>query len=128
MIEYAERTHKHISYLAAIQATDQFLGTGSCWLLVEAMSHRLKKGADHTGGLPRRPCFAHFPLRLFKRPNNPSMGGALPSRGLTDVLVEWSDGVVVLCAARHMLTESRRAARVKDTPRGLTCVIEVLEK
>ena len=44
---------------------------------------------------------------LFKRPNNPSMGGALPSRGLTDVLVEWSDGVVVLCAARHMLTESR---------------------
>ena len=30
------------------------------------------------------------------------MGGALPSRrGLTDVLVEWSDGVVVLCAARQ---------------------------
>ena len=29
------------------------------------------------------------------------MGGALPSRGLTDVLVEWSDGVVVFCAARR---------------------------
>ena len=47
-------------------------------LLVEALSHRLKRSGPH-GQTTKNTMLCPLSPTLFKRPNNPSMGGALPS-------------------------------------------------